>query len=69
MDHVQEFRDALHLIHDHRFLLGRSQHELSESLRSSAHLAIDVRLQQIDNEGLRKQVSQPGRLARTAGAE
>jgi hypothetical protein len=69
MDHVQEFRDALHLIHDDRGLLGRSQHELTESLRASAHLAVDVWLQQIDKEGLRKQVPQPGRLTCPARSE
>ena len=42
MDHVQELRDALHLVHDDRCLLGRPQHELTESLRASAHLAVDV---------------------------
>ena len=65
MDHVQEFRNALHLIYDDRGLLGRSQHEITESLRASAHLAVDVWLQQINKERFRKQVPQPGRLACT----
>src|SRR5712691_1189646 len=69
MDHVQEFRDALHRLHDDRGLLGRPQHELTESLRASAHLAVDVWLQQIDKEGLRKQVPQPGRLTCAARSE
>jgi hypothetical protein len=60
MDDVEEFRDALDLIHNDYFTLGRSQHEFPESLRSSMHLAVDVWLQQIDEEGLGKQVPKPG---------
>jgi hypothetical protein len=63
MDHVEEFGDTLHLIHNDCHPLGRAQDKLAESLRPRAHLAIYVWVEQVDKKRLRKHVSEPGRLA------
>src|SRR5262245_22737692 len=66
MHHIEEFWHALDLVYYDRIAVRCAQHEGAEPLRACAHLPIDVRLQQIYNERLRKLVPEPGRFPSTA---
>ena len=69
MDYGQQIRDALDLVDDHRLLPRRSGEQLSQALGTGAQPAMELRFEQVDEQGVGNAFAQPRRLPGATGPE
>ena len=69
VDDGQELRNPLNLVDHHRVLAGRPRKQLVEALGPGVEAAMQRGIEQVQVQGIREPVAQPGGLAGSAGAE